>query len=61
MAHPETTAPHVRLGLTDRPIRQPLFSRRLVENLANEDPNQQDRLVDEFRALILGRCNRSVA
>jgi hypothetical protein len=27
----------------------------LKENLANDDPNQQDRLVDEFRTLILGR------
>ena len=31
------------------------FYRRLRENLANDDPKQQDRMVDEFRALILGR------
>jgi hypothetical protein len=31
------------------------FIRKLRENLANEDPSQQDRLVDEFRDLILGR------
>ncbi len=30
------------------------FFRRLKENLAN-DPGQQDRLVGEFRTLILGR------
>jgi len=27
----------------------------LKENLAKDDPKQEDRLVDEFRALILGR------
>jgi hypothetical protein len=27
----------------------------LKKNLANDDPNQQDRLVDEFRTLMLGR------
>ena len=31
------------------------FLRKLKENLANDDPKQQDRLVDEFRSLILGR------
>jgi hypothetical protein len=31
------------------------FLSKLGENLANDDPKQQDRLVDEFRDLILGR------
>jgi hypothetical protein len=31
------------------------FFKRLAENLANDDPQQQDRLADEFRDLILGR------
>src|ERR1035438_9969807 len=31
------------------------FFRRLKEILANDDPDQKDRMVDEFRALILGR------
>jgi hypothetical protein len=30
------------------------FIKKLRENLANDDPSQQDRLVDEFRDLILG-------
>jgi len=30
------------------------FFKRLKENLANDDPQQEDRLVDESRALILG-------
>ena len=45
----------VRLGLESQENRRPEFFRRLKQNLANEDSNQQDRLVDEFRALILGR------
>ena len=45
----------VRLGLQSQENRQREFFRRLKENLASDDPNQQDRLVDEFRALILGR------
>ncbi|HYL78283.1 MAG TPA: hypothetical protein VEU96_29095 [Bryobacteraceae bacterium] len=32
------------------------FFRELKENLANDDPKQQDRLVDEFRELILRAC-----
>jgi hypothetical protein len=35
------------------------FLRRLKENLANDDPAQKDRVVDEFRALILGRPSRA--
>src|SRR5436190_18014660 len=45
----------VRLGLESHENRKREFFRRLKENLAKDDPNQQDRLVDEFRALILGR------
>jgi len=45
----------VRLGLESQENRKCEFFKRLKENLANDDPNQQDRVVDEFRALILGR------
>src|SRR5207245_8509423 len=45
----------VRLGLESQEDRKREFFGRLKENLANDDPNQQDRLIDEFRALIFGR------
>ena len=45
----------VRLGLENQQNRKREFFKRLKENLANNDPRQEDRLVDEFRALILGR------
>jgi uncharacterized protein YlaN (UPF0358 family) len=45
----------VRLGLVSLEDRKREFFKRLKENLANDDPKQEDRLVDEFRALILGR------
>jgi len=45
----------VRLGLESQENRKREFFKRLKANLANDDPNQQDRLVDEFRTLILGR------
>jgi hypothetical protein len=45
----------VRLGLESQENRKREFFKKLKENLANDDPNQQDRLVDEFRTLILGR------
>ena len=45
----------VRLGLESQEARKREFFRRLKDNLANDDPSQQDRLVDEFRTLILGR------
>jgi hypothetical protein len=45
----------VRLGLESQEQRKREFFKRLKENLANDDPSQQDRVVDEFRALILGR------
>jgi len=31
------------------------FVRKMKENLANDDPKDQARMVNEFRALILGR------
>jgi hypothetical protein len=45
----------VRLGLESQENRKREFFKRLKENLANDDPGQQDRLLDEFRTLILGR------
>jgi hypothetical protein len=45
----------VRLGLESQESRKREFFKRLKETLDNDDPNAQDRTVDEFRALILGR------
>jgi len=45
----------VRLGLESQQDRKREFFKRLKHNLAEDDPKQQDRLVNEFRALILGR------
>ena len=45
----------VRIGLESQENRKREFFKRLKENLAGDDPRQEDRLVDEFRALILGR------
>jgi hypothetical protein len=45
----------VRLGLDGHEARKREFFGKLKDNLANDDPGQQDRLVDEFRTLILGR------
>jgi hypothetical protein len=45
----------VRLGLESQANRKREFFKRLKENLAHDDPAEQDRMVDEFRALILGR------
>ena len=45
----------VRLGLENQENRKREFFRKLRANLAENDPGQQDRLVDEFRNLILGR------
>ena len=44
----------VRLGLQSQEDRKREFFKRLKENLGNDDPSGQDRLVDEFRTLILG-------
>ena len=45
----------VRLGLESQANRKREFFKRMKENLATDDPKQQDRMVDEFRNLILGR------
>ena len=45
----------VRLGIESQADRKRAFFSKLKQNLPNDDPKQQDRLVDEFRALILGR------
>jgi hypothetical protein len=45
----------VRLGLQSQEDRKREFFKRLKQNLADDDPGNQDRLVDEFRTLILGR------
>ena len=45
----------VRLGLQSQEDRKREFFRRLKEKLGNDEPSDQDRLVDEFRTLILGR------
>lgn len=45
----------VQLGLESQAQRKREFFKKLKQNLANDDPKHQDRLVDEFRALILGR------
>jgi hypothetical protein len=45
----------VRIGLEGQEQRKQEFFTRIKANIANDDPRQQDRLVDEFRNLILGR------
>jgi hypothetical protein len=45
----------VRLGLENQENRKREFFKKLRANLANKDPKEEDRLVDEFRTLILGR------
>ncbi len=45
----------VRLGLEGQEGRKREFFKKLRVNLDKDDPAQQDRLVDEFRDLILGR------
>jgi hypothetical protein len=45
----------VRFGLESQEHRKQEFFKRLKANLASDDPKQRDRMVDEFRALILGR------
>jgi hypothetical protein len=44
----------VRLGLENQESRKREFFKKLKENLTSDD-RKQDELVDEFRALILGR------
>jgi len=45
----------VRIGLEAQASRKREFFKKLKENLAQDNPQEQDRLVDEFRNLILGR------
>ena len=45
----------VRFGLDSQADRKKEFFAKLRENLENGDPAQEDRLVDDFRALILGQ------
>jgi hypothetical protein len=45
----------VRLGLESQEERKREFFKKLKANLADDDPAHQDQMVDEFRALILGR------
>ena len=45
----------VRRGSESQENRKREFFRTLKENLASDDPKQEDRLIDEFRSLILGR------
>ncbi|HEV2378902.1 MAG TPA: hypothetical protein VG206_03790 [Terriglobia bacterium] len=44
----------VRFGLDGQENRKREFFKRLRQNLAGGDPQNEDQLVDEFRALILG-------
>jgi hypothetical protein len=44
----------VRIGLENQESRKREFFQKLKENLADDSPERQDRLVEEFRALILG-------
>jgi len=45
----------VRLGLESQTSRKREFFEKLKANLDKGDASEQDRLVDEFRTLILGR------
>lgn len=45
----------VRLGLESQENRKRKFFKKLKANLAEDDPKKQDRLVDEFWNLIVGR------
>src|ERR1700674_1961336 len=42
----------VRLGLESQANRKSEFFKRLKENLAKDDPKEQDLMVEEFRTLI---------
>jgi Mg2+/Co2+ transporter CorC len=46
----------VRLGLQNQETRKREFFKKLKANLANDDPKQEDQLVDDFRDLILGHA-----
>ena len=55
MSMSKAIATLARLGLESQADRKRAFFSKLKQNLSNDDPKQQDRLVDEFRALILGQ------
>jgi hypothetical protein len=55
MSMSKAVATLVRLGLQSQEDRKHDFFKKLRANLDSDDPKQQDRLVDEFRALILGQ------
>ena len=44
----------VRLGLENQETRKREFFKKLKDNLGDETPESQDRMVEEFKALILG-------
>jgi hypothetical protein len=54
MSMSKAIATLMRLGLEEQEIRKREFFARLETNLANDDPGQEHRIIDEFRALILG-------
>ena len=45
----------VRFGLESQESRKKEFIKKMKANLASNDPEKEDQMVDEFRALILGR------
>ncbi len=45
----------VRLVFENQAKRKREFFQKLRTNLASNDTSQEDRLVDEFRSLILGQ------
>ena len=44
----------VRLGLENQDARKREFFQKLKDNLADDTPENQDRMVEEFKAMILG-------
>lgn len=55
MSMSKAIATLVRLGLQSQQDRKQDFFKKLRSNLDSDDPKQQDWLIDEFRALILGQ------
>ena len=53
----KTIAALVRIGIESQEQRKREFFKKLKQNLtasSENDPKQEDRLLDEFRSLILG-------
>ncbi len=50
----KATAVRLVRGLKSRENRKHEFFRRLKQNLAADNPKQQNRIVKEFRTLIIG-------